>query len=69
MATLSSVEALLKAKLVSALSATATFDAPHQYSEGARYVFVNGQPAVFAGHPTGALAGRALQRPKRTKAN
>ncbi len=46
---------------------TATFDAPHQYSEGARYVFVNGQPAVFAGHPTGALAGRALQRPKRTK--
>ncbi|MCH7687968.1 MAG: D-aminoacylase [Planctomycetes bacterium] len=40
---------------------TATFDNPHQYSLGAKYVFVNGQPAVFNGHPTGALAGKALK--------
>ncbi len=40
---------------------TATFDAPHQYSRGTRYVFVNGHPAVFRGMPTGALAGKALR--------
>jgi N-acyl-D-amino-acid deacylase len=40
---------------------TATFDNPHHYSLGAKYVFVNGQPAVFNGHPTGALAGKALK--------
>ena len=45
----------------------ATFDAPHQYSEGARYVFVNGDPAVFAGTPTGTLAGRALRHTKPEK--
>ena len=39
----------------------ATFDAPHQYSQGARYVYVNGKPAIFAGSPTGALSGRALK--------
>lgn len=38
----------------------ATFDDPHRYSRGLRYVFVNGSPAVFDGQPTGALAGRAL---------
>ena len=40
---------------------TATFDDPHQYARGARYVFVNGTPAVYNGTPTGALAGRALK--------
>jgi hypothetical protein len=40
----------------------ATFDDPHQYSRGVKYVFVNGQPAVWNGTPTGALAGRALKR-------
>lgn len=40
----------------------ATFDEPHQYSRGVKYVFVNGQPAVWRGIPTGALAGRALKR-------
>lgn len=40
----------------------ATFTDPHQYSAGVRYVFVNGQPAVFAGTPTGALAGKALRK-------
>jgi N-acyl-D-amino-acid deacylase len=39
----------------------ATFDEPHQYARGTRYVFVNGQPAVYQGTPTGALAGRALK--------
>ncbi len=41
----------------------ATFDDPHQYAKGTRYVFVNGVPAVFAGTPTGTLAGRALRHP------
>ncbi len=41
----------------------ATFADPHQYSEGFRYVFVNGRPAVYAGRPTGALAGKALVHP------
>jgi len=40
----------------------ATFDAPHRYSRGLAYVFVNGQPAVWNGTPTGTLAGRALKR-------
>lgn len=39
----------------------ATFAEPHQFSQGAQYVFVNGTPAVFAGQPTGALAGKALK--------
>jgi N-acyl-D-aspartate/D-glutamate deacylase len=39
----------------------ATFDDPHQYAVGARLVLVNGRIAVFNGHPTGALAGRALR--------
>lgn len=43
----------------------ATFDEPHQYSRGVRYVFVNGQPAVWRGMPTGALAGRGLKREAR----
>jgi len=41
----------------------ATFKDPHQYSRGAKYVFVNGRPAVFDGHPTGALAGISLKHP------
>jgi N-acyl-D-amino-acid deacylase len=39
----------------------ATFEAPHQYGRGIRHVFVNGEPAVFNGTPTGALAGKALR--------
>ncbi|GIW93232.1 MAG: aminoacylase [Pirellulaceae bacterium] len=39
----------------------ATFDAPHRYATGVRYVFVAGVPAVFDGVPTGALAGRAIR--------
>lgn len=40
---------------------TATFDDPHRYSSGVRYVFVNGEPAIENGTPTGALAGRSLR--------
>ncbi|MGE5195265.1 MAG: N-acyl-D-amino-acid deacylase family protein [Deltaproteobacteria bacterium] len=40
----------------------AAFDDPHRYSRGMKYVFVNGQPAVWNESPTGALAGRALKR-------
>jgi N-acyl-D-aspartate/D-glutamate deacylase len=39
----------------------ATFDDPHQYSQGIRYVFVNGTPTVVAGAGTGALGGKALR--------
>ncbi|MFI4873936.1 MAG: amidohydrolase family protein [Blastopirellula sp. JB062] len=40
----------------------ATFEDPHQYSEGVKYVFVNGEAAVYDGTPTGMLAGRALRK-------
>ena len=43
-----------------AIRDAATFEDPHQFSEGFRYVFVNGRPAVFRGKSTGALAGRAV---------
>lgn len=39
----------------------ATYDEPYRYSEGIRYVYVNGKPAIFDGAPTGALAGKALR--------
>lgn len=43
----------------------AKFKDPHRYSSGLRFVFVNGKPALYRGHVTGALAGRALRRTKR----
>lgn len=45
----------------------ATFDAPHQYSSGIRYVFVNGTPSLVDGHVTGALAGKAMRKSSRTQ--
>jgi N-acyl-D-amino-acid deacylase len=39
----------------------ATYDKPYEYSQGVRYVFVNGVPAISDGAPTGALAGKALR--------
>jgi N-acyl-D-aspartate/D-glutamate deacylase len=39
----------------------ATFDKPHQYATGVRYLFVNGKLAIDAGRYTGALAGKALR--------
>ena len=41
----------------------ATFEKPHQYSEGIRYLFVNGTPAIWSGDVTGALAGKTVRRP------
>lgn len=40
----------------------ATYDNPHQYSEGIVHVMVNGRPALRDGRPTGVLAGRPLPR-------
>lgn len=40
----------------------ATFDNPHQYSEGTVHVIVNGQVAFRDGAPTGVLAGRPIRR-------
>jgi len=40
----------------------ATFDDPHQYSEGTVHVLVNGRFAVRDGQPTGVLAGRPIRR-------
>jgi N-acyl-D-amino-acid deacylase len=42
----------------------ATYDHPYRYSEGMRYVFVNGTAALADGTPTGALAGKALRKTK-----
>jgi N-acyl-D-aspartate/D-glutamate deacylase len=39
----------------------ATYDKPHQYATGVRYLFVNGQLAVSEGKFTGALAGKVLR--------
>ncbi len=40
----------------------ATYAAPHRFADGVREVWINGVPAVRAGRPTGALAGRWLER-------
>ncbi len=42
---------------------TATYDDPHQYATGVRYLFVNGQAAIRDGRYTGALAGKVLRHP------
>jgi N-acyl-D-aspartate/D-glutamate deacylase len=39
----------------------ATYDQPHQYSTGVRYLFVNGRLAVEDGKYTGVLAGKVLR--------
>ena len=39
----------------------ATYDEPHQYSEGTVHVLVNGEFAIRDGAHTGALAGRGLR--------
>jgi N-acyl-D-amino-acid deacylase len=40
----------------------ATFEAPHQYTEGFDLVVVNGRIAVENGKPTGIMAGQVLRR-------
>lgn len=44
---------------------TATFEYPKQPAAGIQLVLVNGVPALDAGRPTGALAGRSLRRKPR----
>ncbi len=39
----------------------ATFDHPHQYATGVRYLFVNGRLAIEEGRFTGTLGGRVLR--------
>jgi len=45
----------------------ATFEKPHQYAIGVRHVLVNGVPVLADGEHTGALPGRALWGPWKTK--
>lgn len=45
---------------------TATYDKPHQYATGVRWVLVNGRPAIRDGrHDDRVLAGRVLRWPGR----
>lgn len=39
----------------------ATFEKPHQYTPGVRYLFVNGKPVLDEGKFTGTLAGQVLR--------
>ena len=41
----------------------ATFEKPHQYATGMRYVFVNGTQVLRNGEHTGARPGRAVRGP------
>jgi N-acyl-D-aspartate/D-glutamate deacylase len=41
----------------------ATFEQPHQYAVGMRYVLVNGVPVLSDGEPTGATPGRVVRGP------
>jgi N-acyl-D-amino-acid deacylase len=41
----------------------ATFDNPHQYADGVRYVIVNGKVVVSDGKHTGARPGMILYGP------
>ena len=49
------------------ISDRATWSEPHQYAVGVRDVLVNGTPALRDGEPTGALPGRAVYGPGRTR--
>lgn len=40
----------------------ATYECPHQFAQGVRYVLVNGQLAVKKGEYTGVLAGKILRK-------
>jgi N-acyl-D-aspartate/D-glutamate deacylase len=46
---------------------TATYEKPHVYAAGVRFLFVNGRPAIDGGKFTGTLAGRALRHPSGAK--
>ncbi len=47
------------------VSDKATFEKPHQYSEGLSYVLVNGEPVVAEGKHTKATPGKILYGPAR----
>jgi N-acyl-D-aspartate/D-glutamate deacylase len=46
---------------------TATFEKPHQYATGVRYLFVNGALTIDKGEYNGTLAGKALRHPARVQ--
>jgi N-acyl-D-aspartate/D-glutamate deacylase len=46
-----------------AIQDRASYEAPHQYSDGTVHVLVNGMFALRDGETTGTLAGRPLLRP------
>ena len=50
-----------------AIADRATFEKPHQYAVGMTHVFVNGRHVLREGEHTGALPGRALWGPWKTK--
>ena len=45
------------------ISDMATYEQPHQVSQGMRWVLVNGTVVLRAGEHTGALPGRILRGP------
>ena len=45
------------------ISDKATFADPHQYAEGVKHVFVNGQQVILDGKHTGAAPGRFIKGP------
>lgn len=47
---------------------TATFDKPHQYATGVRYLFVNGRLAIEEGKFTEELAGKVLRHSSKSAA-
>jgi N-acyl-D-amino-acid deacylase len=46
----------------------ATFEAPHQYATGIRFLFVNGKLAIDDGRLTDQLAGKALRKQRSDRA-
>jgi N-acyl-D-amino-acid deacylase len=47
------------------LTDRATYEEPHQYSEGVRYLLINGQPVIEEGTYNGQLAGKPIRKNKR----
>jgi N-acyl-D-aspartate/D-glutamate deacylase len=45
----------------------ATFEKPHQYATGVKYLFVNGKLAIEDGKFTGTLAGKVLRHVSQSK--
>ena len=45
----------------------ATYDKPHQYADGVRWLFVNGKLAIEGGAVTKTLAGQVLRHKSAAK--